>query len=107
MGRIILVTGGARSGKSRYAEQLAAGLGANIAYVATAKPLDAEMEDRIARHRRQRPAAWRTFEAAVGPSAIIAAEGGPQVLPLLSKEEVAARILDRVVELWKSRHQGL
>ncbi len=76
MGRIILVTGGARSGKSVYAEQLAADLGANIAYVATAKPLDAEMADRIARHRRQRPAAWRTFEAAVAPSAIIAAEGG-------------------------------
>jgi adenosylcobinamide kinase/adenosylcobinamide-phosphate guanylyltransferase len=76
MGRIILVTGGARSGKSRYAEQLAADLGANIAYIATAKALDPEMEDRIAQHRRQRPAAWRTFEAPVSPSAIIAAEGG-------------------------------
>ena len=76
MGRIILVTGGARSGKSSYAEQLAANLGENIAYIATAKALDAEMEDRIAQHRRQRPAAWCTFEAPVSPSAIIAIEGG-------------------------------
>jgi len=75
MGRIILVTGGARSGKSSYAEQLAAELGANIAYLATAKPLDAEMADRIDRHRQQRPAAWRTFETPVSPSAIIVAEG--------------------------------
>ena len=63
MGRIILVTGGARSGKSRFAEQLAADLGGRIAYIATARALDAEMADRIARHRQQRPAAWPTFEA--------------------------------------------
>ena len=63
MGRIILVTGGARSGKSRFAEQLAADLGGRIAYIATARALDAEMADRIARHQQQRPAAWPTFEA--------------------------------------------
>ena len=76
MGRIILVTGGARSGKSRYAEQLAANSGANIAYIATARALDAEMEDRIAQHRRQRPDSWQTFETPAGPSTVIAAEGG-------------------------------
>jgi adenosylcobinamide kinase/adenosylcobinamide-phosphate guanylyltransferase len=76
MGRLILVTGGARSGKSSYAEQLVASTGEHIAYIATAKPLDAEMEDRIAKHRQQRPDTWQTFEAPVRPSAIIAAEGG-------------------------------
>ena len=75
MGRIILVTGGARSGKSRYAEQLAANTGANIAYIATARALDFEMEDRIAKHRQQRPTSWRTFEAPTSPSMIIAAQG--------------------------------
>ena len=75
MGRIILVTGGARSGKSCYAEQLAAKTGADIAYIATAKALDLEMEDRIAKHRQQRPAAWQTFETPTSPSAIIAAQG--------------------------------
>ena len=50
MGRVILVTGGARSGKSSFAEQLVASLGREIAYIATARALDAEMEDRIAKH---------------------------------------------------------
>ena len=75
MGRILLVTGGARSGKSSFAEQLIAGIGADIAYVATAKALDDEMADRIARHRLQRPSSWQTFEAPVRPSEVIAGEG--------------------------------
>lgn len=75
MGRIILVTGGARSGKSSYAEQLAANTGADIAYIATARALDLEMEDRIAKHRQQRPASWQTFEAPTSPSTIIAVQG--------------------------------
>lgn len=75
MGRVILVTGGARSGKSTFAEQLIAGLGQEIAYIATARPFDAEMEDRIAKHRLQRPASWQTFEAPTDPSQTIAAQG--------------------------------
>lgn len=75
MGRILLVTGGARSGKSRFAEQLITGLGERLAYIATARALDAEMTDRIARHRAQRPAEWQTFEAPLQPSAVLAAAG--------------------------------
>jgi adenosylcobinamide kinase/adenosylcobinamide-phosphate guanylyltransferase len=75
MGRILLVTGGARSGKSRFAEQLIAGLGTEIVYIATATALDEEMADRIAKHRLQRPSTWRTIEAPVSPSTVIAAEG--------------------------------
>lgn len=74
MGRVILVTGGARSGKSSFAEQLVAGLGPEIAYIATARAFDAEMEDRIAKHRLQRPAAWQTFEAPTDPSRIVATQ---------------------------------
>lgn len=75
MGRIVLVTGGARSGKSSFAEQLVAGFGAEIAYIATARPFDDEMIDRIARHRQQRPSSWQTFEAPEQPSVVIAEQG--------------------------------
>lgn len=63
MGRIVLVTGGARSGKSAFAETLAARRGERVAYLATATVGDAEMEERIARHRARRPAGWVTLEA--------------------------------------------
>jgi adenosylcobinamide kinase/adenosylcobinamide-phosphate guanylyltransferase len=63
MGRIVLVTGGARSGKSAYAERRAAEVGGAVTYVATAEALDEEMARRIARHREERPAAWTTVEA--------------------------------------------
>ena len=62
MGRITLVTGGARSGKSRLAETLAA-RGQHVCYVATAEALDEEMTHRIAQHRAQRPPEWTTLEA--------------------------------------------
>lgn len=63
MGKIILVTGGARSGKSRFAEKYAARCGQKIAYVATAEVRDEEMAERVRRHRARRPANWRTCEA--------------------------------------------
>lgn len=62
--KLIVITGGARSGKSRYAQELAAEVGgAEVTVVATAAASDAEMEERIARHRANRPAQWRTVEA--------------------------------------------
>ncbi|MBO1263490.1 bifunctional adenosylcobinamide kinase/adenosylcobinamide-phosphate guanylyltransferase [Proteiniclasticum sp. SCR006] len=62
MGKVILVTGGARSGKSGFSEKLLSGRDA-VLYIATATPLDEEMERRIAHHRAQRPEAWETLEA--------------------------------------------
>ena len=62
-----LVLGGARSGKTRHALHTAVSLerelGADVLYVATAEDGDAEMQERIARHREERPAHWRTVEA--------------------------------------------
>lgn len=55
--------GGARSGKSRYAHEMALSLSDKVLFVATAEPLDSEMDLRIRRHREQRPDSWRTIEA--------------------------------------------
>jgi len=59
---LTFVIGGARSGKSAYAVDLATALRRPTLYVATAEALDAEMKARIRRHRAQRPQGWRTFE---------------------------------------------
>lgn len=66
--KLILVTGGSRSGKSRFAVTLARRLGRRIAYLATGTPVDREMRDRIARHRRERPAHWITLEPPTDPA---------------------------------------
>ena len=63
MGKIILVTGGARSGKSRFAEQYVARVGQHIGYIATAEVYDEEMAFRVKLHRQRRPAEWKTYEA--------------------------------------------
>ncbi len=58
-----LITGGARSGKSSYAETLALNLGKDeVLYIATLEPSDKEMQTRIARHKSRRPERWRTVE---------------------------------------------
>ena len=57
-----LIIGGARSGKSAYAERLAASSGRPVLFVATAEARDEDMRQRIERHQASRPAAWRTVE---------------------------------------------
>jgi adenosylcobinamide kinase/adenosylcobinamide-phosphate guanylyltransferase len=59
---VTLVLGGAQSGKSHYAQQLASRF-ERVTFIATGRPSDAEMRKKIARHRRERPKAWRTIEA--------------------------------------------
>lgn len=59
---ITLVTGGARSGKSRFGESLLTGDDRQILYIATAKVYDSEMDERVKKHRQQRPASWHTLE---------------------------------------------
>lgn len=69
---ITLILGGARSGKSRYAQELAGKLGRRVLYVATAEALDDEMKARIEAHREARPSSWKTVEAARDVAAAIA-----------------------------------
>ena len=70
----LLVLGGARSGKSRFAQHQAEALPGSLVYIATALAFDAEMEDRIARHRDSRGPRWRTVDAPLALAAAIAAQ---------------------------------
>jgi len=62
---VTLVLGGARSGKSRYAQELASAF-QRVVFIATARRDDAEMRAKIARHRRERPSSWKTVEISAG-----------------------------------------
>lgn len=73
MGKLILILGGARSGKSRFAVNLAKKYGGRVSFIATCKPLDLEMKIRIHIHKKARPSHWQTFEE-------------PEDLPLLLKQ---------------------
>ena len=84
-GRLILVTGGARSGKSTYAERLAAQLaeprGGRVTYIATSQTYDEEMEQRVSAHQASRPETWTTVECPVEvPAAVRAAAAGSIIL---------------------------
>lgn len=85
---LILILGGARSGKSGFAQRLAAEQGQDIIVVATAEAGDAEMAARIASHRAERPGHWRTLEA---PRAVARA---------LSESPPARAVILDCVTLW-------
>jgi adenosylcobinamide kinase/adenosylcobinamide-phosphate guanylyltransferase len=72
-GSVTLLLGGARSGKSRYAQQLAA-RSERVSFIATATPCDDEMRHKIARHRADRPASWTTYEVPLDLESIIESE---------------------------------
>ncbi len=73
----VLIVGGARSGKSRRALQLAREIDGERVFIATAEPLDAEMAKRIARHRAERGADFRTVEAPLDLVGALQAEVSP------------------------------
>jgi adenosylcobinamide kinase/adenosylcobinamide-phosphate guanylyltransferase len=76
MGKAILITGGARSGKSTYAEKLAGELGGKVLYIATSIPFDDEMKSRVKKHRESRPSEWDTYEGFRGLGRVISEKGG-------------------------------
>ena len=63
---LILILGGARSGKSHFAKELALRLDGKVLFVATAEALDDEMRQKIEKHKRERPSSWRTVEVSTG-----------------------------------------
>lgn len=73
MGKLTLILGGARSGKSTHAERLALRSGGRVTYIATAQALDAEMAARITAHQAKRPGAWQTLEIPSGVGQALAA----------------------------------
>lgn len=62
MGKLTFILGGARSGKSAFALELAKKYRGKVAFIATGEPLDNEMKARIALHKKVRPQNWKTFE---------------------------------------------
>lgn len=72
-----LVLGGARSGKSAYAQQRAAASGLPVTVIATGTAGDAEMAERIAHHQAARPDGWRVVEAPLALAAALRAEAAP------------------------------
>lgn len=89
---LTLVIGGARSGKSAFAESLVTATGRPRRYIATAEAWDDEMRDRVARHRSQRGPAWTTVEA---PLDLAAA---------LSQAQPAEAVLVDCATLWLTNH---
>lgn len=78
-----LILGGARSGKSRFAEELAVKSGLTKIYVATGAPFDSEMEARIAAHKDRRGEGWRTLEEPLDLAGVLPRESGPDKVLLV------------------------
>src|SRR5215208_3860802 len=123
-GRLILLLGGARAGKSNHAVRLAlsGGPGRRICFIATAEALDEDMAMRIARHREQRPSDWQTIEEPYRIDEAIrrASEAGVVIVDCLTLfvsnwlqryedegecEQVVRRISDDFLEMVRSQQQ--
>jgi len=92
---IVVVLGGARSGKSAYAERLAASLPDPVTYVATACDNgDADLAARVAEHRARRPSSWATIEAGPDLTGVLRSTEGTVVLDALGPWVAAAPDFD-------------
>jgi len=102
VGRATLILGGIRSGKSAFAEKLAGERRGPTLYLATGQPVDSEMEERIRRHRENRPAAWRTLEAPLDLA-------GPLEIALAAEDALSVILVDSL-DGWVSnlllKHEG-
>ncbi len=80
---LVVITGGVRSGKSLFAENMAEQSGKKVIYLATARVEDDEMRERVARHRDRRPSSVRTIEEPLDPHLVLEKEGSADSLILV------------------------
>lgn len=111
MAERIFVLGGSRSGKSRYARERAEAIGGDlVSFVATARPGDVELDARIAAHRADRPAAWRTIETDADLSRAIAGAPPQHVLLIDSLTLWVSAAMEQpapVRDRWRSAREAL
>ncbi|HEY9638854.1 MAG TPA: bifunctional adenosylcobinamide kinase/adenosylcobinamide-phosphate guanylyltransferase [Coleofasciculaceae cyanobacterium] len=107
--QVILVTGAARSGKSEWAEALAAQSGRSVVYVATAQshPDDPEWQARIGRHQQRRPAHWQTLAVPVQLTKVLDNAAAADCLLVDSLGTWLANLLEQDEPTWEQTVQGL
>ena len=81
--KCVFISGGARSGKSQFAQELAGSISDKVLFVATAEAGDEEMRRRIEKHRESRPASWQTLEATRNLASRIQQEIGGKAVVLI------------------------
>ena len=93
MGEMVLILGGARSGKSSLAERMAERSGPRVTFIATAQTLDEEMRQRIEAHKSARPREWRTVEEPLDLATVVEAAIGDSEMVLVD-----------CITVWVSNH---
>lgn len=101
--QLTFILGGARSGKSRFAQQMAEETGRTVLFVATATAGDAEMADRIRAHRASRPAGWHTLEAPLQVGAAIRQQPQAELILLDCLTLLASNVLMELPESTQER----
>lgn len=96
MGELWFVTGGARSGKSTFAESLALETGVEVVYLATMEPGDEELRDRVLRHQARRPEGWTTVEEPLHLATVLSAASGTACVLI---DCVSLWVTNRLLEL--------
>ena len=107
--QLILVTGPARSGKSEWAETLAAGSGKQVIYVATGRVDETDLEwlRRLEQHRNRRPVDWTTLEVPIELSAVVRAGKPLDCLLIDSLGTWTANLLEQEAAVWATTQQDL
>ena len=104
----IFLLGGARSGKSLYAQKLAGKLSKNVLFVATGEPLDDEMQARINNHKKSRPKSWHTLETSTNVGKQIKKHiGYSEVVIIDCLTLLVSNLLDSELVYSKAEHQIL
>ena len=107
--QLILVTGPARSGKSEWAETLAAGSGKQVIYVATGRVDETDLDwlRRLEQHRNRRLAHWKTLEVPIELSAVVRSALESECLLIDSLGTWTANLLEQEATVWATTQQDL